>query len=122
MDITLSRDTHAEIGGRIQRSDGSPVPDVDVMIMKEDGSWFTTDKSDEGGYFKFGSLRPGKYVAAINLPGAPKWENAGGGGADVAPKTASLYYPGMQKRSKALVINLETDEKRDDINFIVPRE
>ncbi len=43
-DLTLSRSPHAQLGGRVQRSDGSPMSQVDVLIMSEDESWFTTEK------------------------------------------------------------------------------
>ena len=65
------------------------------------------------------SLRPGKYVVGLNLPGAPKWEYAGQAGADVVPPPASLYYPGVPTRSAASVINLADDDKRNDIDFTI---
>jgi len=40
-------------------------------------------------------------------------------GACSIPK-ASLYYSGMRNRADAFVINLATDEKRDDIDFTIP--
>ena len=120
-DITLSRSPHAQLGGRVQRSDGSPVPQVDVLIMLADESWFTTEKADERGYFHVDSLHPGKYVVGINLPGAPAWKYAGCGGACEAPP-ASLYYPGVNYRSAALTITLDKDEKRDNIDFIIPTQ
>jgi len=119
-DLTLSRSPHAQLGGPVQRSDGSPMPQVDVLIMSEDESWFTTEKSDARGYFHINSLQPGKYVVGINLPGAPAWKYGSGAGVGVNPPAASLYYPGMRNRSDALVVSLTTDEKRDDIDFIVP--
>jgi hypothetical protein len=118
--VTLSRSPHAELGGHVRRSDGSPVPQAPVLIMSEDGSWFTTTESDADGYFLSGGMRPGRYVVGINLPGGPAWKYGGCGGAcqDEIP-SASLYYPGMQNRSDALVISLATDEERDDIDFTV---
>lgn len=119
-DVTLSRSPHAQIGGHVRHADGSPVPDVDVVIMSADNSWYLTDRSDARGHFEFGSLDPGEYVVGINLPGAPPWQDGSGGGPGVAPKTASMYYGGAMQRSGALVITLAADEKRDDFDFIAP--
>ena len=65
------------------------------------------------------SLSAGKYVVGIGQPGVPTWEPAGCSGACSIPK-ASLYYSGMRNRADAFVINLATDEKRDDIDFTIP--
>jgi hypothetical protein len=122
--LTLSRSPHAQLGGHLQLSDGSPAPQIAVLITNEDGSWFTTMQSDARGYFHMESLSSGKYVVGINLPGAPTWKTfgcAGTPGACSIPK-ASLYYPAMPNRYDALVINLATDEKRDDIDFTVPNQ
>jgi hypothetical protein len=56
----------------------------------------------------------------MSLPDAPAWKYAacGGEGCEVPP--GALYYPGMQNRSGALAISLETDEKRNDIDFAIP--
>ena len=117
--VTLSRSPHTELGGHVQRSDGSPLPEVDVLIMREDKTWFTTATADERGYFHSDGLQPGKYVVGINMPGAPPWKLGGGAGAGVDIPPASLYYPGVQSRSAALAITLAEDEKRDDIDFVI---
>ena len=119
-DVTLTRSPHGRVGGHVRHADGSPVPDVDVVIMSADNSWYQTDRADAGGRFRFDSMDPGEYVVAINLPGAPPWADGGGGGPGVAPKTASMYYGGATARSGALVITLTADEKRDDLDFIAP--
>ena len=109
---------HALLSGHVKRSDGTPVSGVPILIVREDGSWFTTEKSDADGYFREESLSPGKYIVGINLPGALPWKVYGCGGAckgDIP--SASLYYPGMHTRSGALVITLNDKEQRDDIDF-----
>jgi len=121
-DVTISRSPHARIGGHVRHADGSPVSDVDVIVMSADNSWYMTDRADVHGHFRFNSLDPGEYVVAINLPGAPPWQDGGGGGPGVAPKTASMYFGGATQRSGALVITLTADEKRDDLDFIAPRQ
>jgi len=111
---------HTRLSGHVKHSDGSPAPKIAVLIIHEDGSGYSTQVTDVYGYFHQDSLRPGKYLVGINLPGTPAWKNYGCSGAcqDQIPN-ASLYYPGMQNRSDALVINLATGEKRDDIDFII---
>jgi hypothetical protein len=92
-----------------------------VLIMRDDYSWFTTQESDANGYFQEDSLRAGKYVVGISLPGEPPWRTGGCAGAclnEIPP--VSLYYPGMLGRSNALVIDLATDEKRDELDFTLP--
>jgi hypothetical protein len=121
-DLTLSRAPHALLGGHVQRSDGSPVPHLPVLVANDEGSWFTTIMSNEQGYFHMESMSSGKYVIGINLPGEPTWKPsgcAGTPGACSVPK-ASLYYPNMRTRADAVVINLATDEKRDDIDLTIP--
>jgi hypothetical protein len=119
-DLTLSRSPHAQISGHVRQSDGSSIPGVGVMLIEPDNTSYNTTQTDERGYFNFDGLRPGDYVVGINLPGAPAWKYAGCGGACVVPP-ASMYYYGTAERTKALVIKLATDEKRQDIDFIAPR-
>jgi hypothetical protein len=121
-DLTLSRAPHAHLGGHLQRSNGSPAAQVPVLLTDEDGSWFETIVSDANGYFHREMLSPGRYVIGVNLPGEPPWKPfgcSGTPGACTIPKV-SLYYPGMRNRADALLINLATDEKRDDIDFTIP--
>jgi Carboxypeptidase regulatory-like domain len=121
-DVTLSRSPHAQLDGHVRHTDGSPVADVHVFIMREDEKGFDSNTSDEHGYFRFDSLRPGKYVVGISAPGAPAWNYAACGGAGCEAPPISLYYPGMQNRSGALDISLKTDEKRNDIDFAIPSQ
>jgi len=118
-DVALSRSPHAQISGHVKHSDGSPVPEVAVIIIYEDGSGFNTITSDAHGYFHSDGMVPGKYVVGINLPGSPAWKIASCGGACEVPP-ASLYYGGMHSRSDALVLALGEDEQRKDIDFVVP--
>jgi|SRR5579863_1562300 carboxypeptidase family protein len=119
--VTLWKSPAARLSGHIRRSDGSALPKTEVLIMRDDYSWFTTQESDANGYFQEDSLRAGKYVVGISLPGEPPWRTGGCAGAclnEIPP--VSLYYPGMLGRSNALVIDLATDEKRDELDFTLP--
>lgn len=115
---------HTRLSGHVERSDGLPESEIPVLIMREDGSWYTTEKSDASGYFREDSLAPGKYVVGIKLPDAPAWKFggscAGEGCKNQIPEESFLYYPGMHNRADALLITIGKDEKRDDIDFIVP--
>jgi Carboxypeptidase regulatory-like domain len=119
--VTLWGSPAARLSGHIRRSDGSAASKTQVLIMRDDYSWFTTQESDANGYFQEDSLRAGKYVVGISLPGDSPWKTSGCAGAclnEIPP--VSLYHPGMLGRSNALVIDLATDEKRDDIDFTLP--
>lgn len=107
-DVALSRTPHAQISGHVKHADGSPVPEVAVIIIYEDGSGFNTITSDAHGYFHSDGMVPGKYLVGINLPGSQAWKVASCGGACEAPP-ASLYYGGLPGRSDALVIALAED-------------
>ena len=117
-DLAISRAPHAQLAGRVLHADGSDVPNVAVVVMSADDSWFASSHTNERGYFTFDSLRPGEYVVGINLPGSPAWEYESGAG--VPPPKASLYFGGTTERLNALVIKLAADEKRDDLDFIAP--
>ncbi len=126
-DVTLWKEPeppHTRLSGHVKRSDGSPESEIPVLIMREDGSWYTTEKSDASGYFHEDSLPSGKYVVGINLPDAPAWKfygSCGGAGCkNQIPDESFLYYPGMHNRADALLITIGKDEKRDDIDFTVP--
>jgi len=102
----------------VRRPDGTALANVPVILISADDSWFTTFHADQDGHFRFGNLKPGAYVVGINLPGAAPWEVAVGGG--VPPPPASLYYGGAADRSSAVAVKLGDDEKRDNLDFIVP--
>lgn len=119
-DLALSRSPHAQIGGHVRHPDGSPVAHAHVILIWQDETGYATTESDENGHFLFDSMRGGKYVVGIKLPGTPPWKDSTAAGAGVDIPKASLYYPGLRKRSDAPAIELETDEKRDDIDFVIP--
>ncbi len=119
--VTLWKSPAARLSGHIRRSDGSAPSKTEVLIMRDDYSWFTTEEADANGYFQEDSLRAGKYVVGISLPGDSPWKTGGCAGAclnEIPP--VSFYYPGMLGRSNALVIDLATDEKRDGLDFTLP--
>lgn len=123
-DLTLSRAPHAHLGGHVRHPDGSPAAQVPILLTDEDGSFFETMISNANGYFRREMLSSGKYVIGISLPSEATWQPAGCSGtpgACAVPK-ASFYYPNVKNRADALVIDLATDEKRDDIDFTIPNQ
>jgi hypothetical protein len=120
-DLSLSKYPHARLQGHVQHSDGSPTPGMGVILASEDGSSWSISNADAHGHFHFDSLRPGKYVLGVHLPTAPPWKYGGAGGGG-NPPNASLYYPGVPNRAAALIVTLADDEKRDDIDLVVPTQ
>jgi len=120
IDLTLSRSPHAWITGNVNRSDGTPVPNLGVVLIRSDNSWYMTTQTDESGKFTFDSQDPGEYVLGLNYPARADWFDGGGAGAGVKVPPASLFYPGVSDRSNAHIIQLASDEKLDKIDFVVP--
>jgi hypothetical protein len=119
-DITLYRSPHAKIGGHVRRADGTPVGNLALVLIRSDNSWYMTSQTDQDGYFVFDSQRPGEYVLGLNAPASPDWFDGAGAGDDLRIPPASTFYPGVAKRSRALVIQLATDEKLGELDLIVP--
>jgi Carboxypeptidase regulatory-like domain len=116
-DLTLTRSPHAEISGQVRYTNGSPVAGAEVLFMHADESMWSTFSVDATGHFLFDSLEAGTYVIGIHLPGDPNWQSGSAGG--VPPPPASLYFPGVLNRAAAGPITLQSDERRDDINFTI---
>lgn len=119
-DLTLTRSPHARIRGHVSRPDGSPVSGLDVVLVNSDDAGYSTTQTDKSGKFEFDSLTPGQFVVGINFPNSSDWFNGSGGGSGVAIPPASMFYPGVASRANAKVIRLETDEKLNNIDFVVP--
>jgi Carboxypeptidase regulatory-like domain len=119
-DLTLSRFPHARIAGNVTRSDGTPVPNLGVVLIRSDNSGYVTTQTDPSGKFMFDSQEPGRYVLGLNYPVRADWFDGAGAGARVKIPPASLFYPGVRDRSNARIIQLASDEKLDTIDFVVP--
>ncbi len=118
-DVTLYRSPHAAIGGHVRRTDGKPVANVALVLIQSDNSSYVTLQTDQDGYFVFDSQQPGKYVLGLNFPASPDWFDGAGAGDDLPIPPASMFYPGVLDRSRALVIQLATDEKLGNLDFVV---
>lgn len=116
--VTLTRYPRAQIGGHVRYPNGSPVAGAQALLISVDGSWWSTQQVDANGYFRYEMLDAGRYVIGVRLASPPPPNTVAGG----TPPQASLYYPGVIKRSAAAAIALRTDAKRDNIDFTVPAQ
>lgn len=121
-DLTLKRSPHGVIGGHVKLLDGSPASNVGVVILSSSNDWYETAATDKNGYFEFDSQSAGEFVVGVNFPPNPDWVGGGGAGEGVKIPAASLFYPGVGSRSNAGIIKLSTDEKREDVDFVIPAQ
>jgi hypothetical protein len=119
-DLLISRSPHAQIAGRVTRSNGSAVPELPVAVLNLDGTMYATGLTYQDGHFAFDSLGPGEFVVRLELPADANWLGSADSDASRESLPASMFYPGVPNRTDAGVIRLTTDEKRDDINFVLP--
>jgi hypothetical protein len=96
------------------------VPNLGVVLIRSDNSWYLTTQTDRNGEFTFDSQEPGQYVLGLNYPGRADWFDGGGAGAGVKLPPATLFYPGVGDRLSALIIQLASDEKLNKLDFVVP--
>lgn len=94
---------------------------VAVALISSDNTWYATAETDQNGKFVFDSQEPGKYVLGLNYPASADWFNGSGAGAGVKLPPVTLFYPSVWDRSSAFIIRLASDEKLDELNFVVPR-
>lgn len=120
--LILSNSPEARISGHVRWSDGKPAVNAEALLIDADGSRVNTLTADEEGSFDFSEYEPGSYVVGARRPGAPKLKFGGCGGAGCADNLpADIHYFGNTTlRNAALVIKLGIDEKRDDIEIVLP--
>jgi len=119
-DVSLDREAHGEISGRILRANGSPATNIDLVIIDADNTGYTTLQTDGDGRFDSYAYPPGKYILGVNFPPNPTWFNGSGAGADLKLPPASWFYPGVQDRSHATILTLNPDQKLTNINITLP--
>lgn len=120
--MILTSKSEGRIAGHLRTPDGKPVAGADVLLIDADGSGFNTLTTNKEGYFSFDDQGPSQYIVAARRPGAPKLKIAGCGGASCEDELPTdLYYFGNTTlRSAALAIKLSVDEKRDDLEIVLP--
>ena len=120
--LILDNTSEARISGRVRWTDGKPAVEAKVLLIDADGSGFNTQTTDEEGAYVFSQCRSGSYIVGALRPGADELKVAACGGArceDNLP--ANLYYFGNTAlRNAALVVKLGVDERRDDLEIVLP--
>jgi hypothetical protein len=120
--LILHNSSEARISGHVRWPDGKPAIKAEVLMIDADGSRVNIQTTDEAGHFSFDYWEPGSYVVGVRRPGAPELKFGGCGGAGCADKLPTdIYYLGnTEMRNAALVIKLGVDEKRDDVEIVLP--
>lgn len=94
------------IAGHLRVANGKPIKNGQIVVVPEsnpDGE-FTSEFTDDQGYYEFHGLWPGRYL--IGLDFHPDSESS-----------PDVYYPGVKSRDKAVVIDLGQAEQRLNIDF-----
>jgi len=120
--LILYNTSEARISGHVRWPDGKPAVNADVLLIDADGSGVIIRTTNEEGGFNFNEKEPGSYIVGARRPGAPELKYGGCGGAGCADDLpADIYYFGNTAlRNTALVIKLGVDEKRDDVEIVLP--
>jgi len=120
--LLLHNSSEARISGHVHWSNGKPAVKADVLLVAADGSLVNTETADEEGGFRFTASEPGSFVVGARRPDAPESKVYACGGADCADDLPTdLYYFGNTVlRAAALAIKLGVDEKRDDVEIVLP--
>jgi hypothetical protein len=121
-ELILYNSSEARISGHVRWPDGKPVVKAEVLIIDADGSRVNLQTTDEEGAFEFSEQESGSYVFGARRPGAPELKYGGCGGEGCADSLPDdIYYFGNTvMRKAALVIKLGVDEKRDDVEIVLP--
>jgi hypothetical protein len=103
MDYSAQLRIDGTISGHVRTAEGKPLnpAQVEASSDRESSSTFT----DESGYFEIHGLAPGRYLVYI-------LEGQHG--------EAGVYAPGVRDKSKAVVVELGRDEKREGIDIRIP--
>jgi hypothetical protein len=120
--LILHNSSEADISGHIRLPDGKTAVKADVLLIDSDGSGLNFQTTNEEGSFNFSVWKPGSFIVGARRPGAPELKVDACGGAGCANDLpADLYFFGNTAlRKAALVIKLGVDEKRDDVEIVLP--
>lgn len=120
--LILRNSSEARISGHVRWPDGKPAIKADVLLIDADGSRVNIQTTNEEGGFNFSAYEPGSYVVGARRPGAPELKFGGCGGAGCADDLPAdfHYFGNTPLRNAALVIKLGVDERRDDVEIVLP--
>jgi len=121
-ELILSNSSEARISGKVRWPDGKPAVKAGVLLIEADGPTVNSETTNEEGAFEFSEWKPGSYIVGAQRPGAPELKTGSCGGAGCADDLpADLnYFGNTVLRKAALVIKLGVDEKRDDVEIVLP--
>lgn len=113
MTLEVPKDTDGSISGHIGAPDGKPFTVHPwVQIVSVDDDRFMSAYVDSSGYFEARGVEPGRYVVGIGI-------RSGTGAPDLP---TPVYYPGVQTKEQAIIIQIGRAEKRSNIDFQLPHE
>lgn len=97
------------ISGHIRAADGKPAANMQVFVVPLSSSdlEFTSATADAYGYFEVKGLHPGRYLVGTGIYDLP----------GVRDGNLHIYYPGVQSRDLAVVIELGQAEKHTNVDF-----
>ena len=126
VDVRLVR--AAVIAGRVLDELGEPVVDAAVAItstrsgqdVARDG---ITARTDDRGEYRMGGLRPGTYLARVEIPQQPRRAALGAPVRDASARTRhARYYPTADSARDALPLTLSAGDARTTVDFVVPSQ
>lgn len=120
--LVLHNSSEARTSGHVRLPNGEPAVKANVLLIDADGSRINIQTTNAEGGFDFSEYEPGSYVIGALPPGAPDLNIGSCGGANCADNLpADLYYFGNTRlRNAALVIKLGVDERREDVEIVLP--
>jgi len=121
-ELILYNTSEARISGHVRWSNGKPAVKAELVLVDADGSSVNLETTNEEGHFSFDYWEPGNYVVGARRPGASELTYGGCGGVGCTGELPEdIYYFGNTvMRKAALVIKLSVDEKRDDVEIVLP--
>jgi hypothetical protein len=120
--LILHNSSEARISGHVRWSDVKPAAKAGVILTNGDGSLVDIRSTNDEGGFDFSEYEPGSYIVGARQRGAPELKFGSCGGADCADDLPPdiHYFGNTVIRNAALVIKLGVDEKRDDVEIVLP--
>jgi len=103
--------TDGRISGQVRAADGKPfIEHPWVNVVSEDGGQGDSTYADDEGHFEARGLEPGRYVVGVGIDAKP----------NSAEWRARVYYPGVNSKDEAIVVELGTAERRSGVDFKIP--
>ena len=102
-DVVIMLRPAGHITGTFAPAEGAPVRGVELVAVPVTHDWTARDLSDsrrttvsDDGVFAFDGVKPGRYLVTVNVVSPPR----------VSQPFAPSYYPGVERREDAVVIEV----------------